>query len=197
VTAFSPELVVGAAGAEVVSKETALNSQPLATSLLVLARLGCLKTLVESPAGLNSSLAVSIRSELLNSLSWSRLSLLGSWFSYSHFSRRIVDELDEGRRDVLATEFVLSQVSLEELLRSRQSWPALRLRIVEKASAAGVLHGREAGLATLLEKTFMQQRDALVKELLLKSLPTLVLLVSAAIAIVMALVFWRSLMTGG
>jgi hypothetical protein len=177
--------------------ESVVPSSSLEDSFLLLARLGCVSALSDSSDSLKAQIDSAIREELRAALSFSQLSKrFVMWLGFEGFAQLLRRDLDASKRDVLLVEFVLSQISIQQLFEQSQSWNRMRTTSSQYLeSLVGKLGGAD-GLSLLLRDSYREQRDSLGKDVFLRSLPTAVLVVSSIIAIAMALVFTRSLTTG-
>ncbi len=196
-TLYSPELVGEVSAVGAMAAEAVVPSSSLEDSFLLLARLGCVSALSESSDSLKAQIDSAIREELRAALSFSQLSkCFVVWLGFEGFAQLLRRDLDASKRDVLLVEFVLSQISIQQLFEQSQSWNRMRTTSSQYLeSLVGKLGGAD-GLSLLLRDSYREQRDSLGKDVFLRSLPTAVLVVSSIIAIAMALVFTRSLTTG-
>ena len=196
-TLYSPELVGEVSAVGTMAAESVVPSSSLEDSFLLLARLGCVSALSESSDSLKAQIDSAIREELRAALSFSQLSKrFVMWLGFEGFAQLLRRDLDASKRDVLLVEFVLSQISIQQLFEQSQSWNRMRTTSSQYLeSLVGKLGGAD-GLSLLLRDSYREQRDSLGKDVFLRSLPTAVLVVSSIIAIAMALVFTRSLTTG-
>ena len=196
-TLYSPELVGEVSAVGAMAAEAVVPSSSLEDSFLLLARLGCVSALSESSDILKAQIDSAIREELRAALSFSQLSKrFVMWLGFEGFAQLLRRDLDASERDVLLVEFVLSQISIQQLFEQSQSWNRMRTTSSQYLeSLVGKLGGAD-GLSLLLRDSYREQRDSLGKDVFLRSLPTAVLVVSSIIAIAMALVFTRSLTTG-
>lgn len=196
-TLYSPELVGEVSAVGAMAAEAVVPSSSLEDSFLLLARLGCVSALSESSDSLKAQIDSAIREELRAALSFSQLSKrFVMWLGFEGFAQLLRRDLDASKRDVLLVEFVLSQISIQQLFEQSQSWNRMRTTSSQYLeSLVGKLGGAD-GLSLLLRDSYREQRDSLGKDVFLRSLPTAVLVVSSIIAIAMALVFTRSLTTG-
>lgn len=196
-TLYSPELVGEVSAVGTMAAESVVPSSSLEDSFLLLARLGCVSALSESSESLKAQIDSAIREELRAALSFSQLSKrFVMWLGFEGFAQLLRRDLDASKRDVLLVEFVLSQISIQQVFEQSQSWNRMRTTSSQYLeSLVGKLGGAD-GLSLLLRDSYREQRDSLGKDVFLKSLPTAVLVVSSIIAIAMALVFTRSLTTG-
>ena len=196
-TLYSPELVGEVSAVGTMAVESVVPSSALEDSFLLLARLGCVSALSESSDSLKAQIDSAIREELRAALSFSQLSKrFVLWLGFEGFAQLLRRDLDASKRDVLLVEFVLSQISIQQLFEQSQSWNRMRTTSSQYLeSLVGKLGGAD-GLSLLLRDSYREQRDSLGKDVFLRSLPTAVLVVSSIIAIAMALVFTRSLTTG-
>ena len=196
-TLYSPELVGEVSAVGAMAAEAVVPSSSLEDSFLLLARLGCVSALSESSDSLKAQIDSAIREELRAALSFSQLSKrFVMWLGFEGFAQLLRRDLDASKRDVLLVEFVLSQISIQQLFEQSQSWNRMRTTSSQYLeSLVGKLGGAD-GLSLLLRVSYREQRDSLGKDVFLRSLPTAVLVVSSIIAIAMALVFTRSLTTG-
>jgi hypothetical protein len=197
VTTHSPELLAGSEARSVQIADQAQTVQVDSSYLLLLSRLGCLSCLNENPSQFYDSFGAAVRNELSSSLSSGMpLRWLGMWWKYSSFKKSINEDVDDFTRDVLLSQQMLSNTSLRALFREDARWTLLQNRAQETIlGKLSVLRGDE-DLDTKLEQIFVQQRDTLAKEAVFKFLPTVVLLLSTLIALVMAVLVWRSLTVG-
>lgn len=196
-TLYSPELVGEVSAVGTMAAESVVPSSSLEDSFLLLARLGCVSALSDSSDSLKAQIDSAIREELRAALSFSQLSKrFVMWLGFEGFAQLLRRDLDASKRDVLLVEFVLSQISIQQLFEQSQSWNRMRTTSSQYLeSLVGKLGGAD-GLSLLLRDSYREQRDSLGKDVFLRSLPTAVLVVSSIIAIAMALVFTRSLTTG-
>ena len=196
-TLYSPELVGEVSAVGAMAAQAVVPSSSLEDSFLLLARLGCVSALSESSDSLKAQIDSAIREELRAALSFSQLSKrFVMWLGFEGFAQLLRRDLDASERDVLLVEFVLSQISIQQLFEQSQSWNRMRTTSSQYLeSLVGKLGGAD-GLSLLLRDSYREQRDSLGKDVFLRSLPTAVLVVSSIIAIAMALVFTRSLTTG-
>jgi len=197
VTLYSPELVGEVSAVGTMAAESVVPSSSLEDSFLLLARLGCVSALSEPSETLKAQIDSSLREELRLALVFNKLSKrFVLWLGFERFARVLRRDLDASARDVLLVEFVLSQISIQQVFEQSQSWNRMRTTSSQYLeSLVGKLGGAD-GLSLLLRDSYREQRDSLGKEVFLRSLPTAVLVVSSIIAIAMALVFIRSLTTG-
>ena len=196
-TLYSPELVGEVSAVGTMAAESVVPSSSLEDSFLLLARLGCVSALSEPSETLKAQIDSAIREELRAALGFSQLSKrFVLWLGFERFAQLLRRDLDASKRDVLLVEFVLSQISIQQLFEQSQSWNRMRTTSSQYLeSLVGKLGGAD-GLSLLLRDSYREQRDSLGKDVFLRSLPTAVLVVSSIIAIAMALVFTRSLTTG-
>lgn|GEM_PF-691454 len=196
-TLYSPELVGEVSAVGTMAAESVVPSSSLEDSFLLLARLGCVSALSEPSETLKAQIDSSLREELRLALVFNKLSKrFVLWLGFERFARVLRRDLDASARDVLLVEFVLSQISIQQVFEQSQSWNRMRTTSSQYLeSLVGKLGGAD-GLSLLLRDSYREQRDSLGKEVFLRSLPTAVLVVSSIIAIAMALVFIRSLTTG-
>ncbi len=196
-TLYSPELVGEVSAVGTMAAESVVPSSSLEDSFLLLARLGCVSALSEPSETLKAQIDSAIREELRAALGFSQLSkCFVLWLGFERFAQLLRRDLDASKRDVLLVEFVLSQISIQQLFEQSQSWNRMRTTSSQYLeSLVGKLGGVD-GLSLLLRDSYREQRDSLGKDVFLRSLPTAVLVVSSIIAIAMALVFTRSLTTG-
>ncbi|MEY3903829.1 MAG: hypothetical protein RL189_3135 [Pseudomonadota bacterium] len=193
-TLFSPEMTAGEGVRDgaLVSESSRRNLDPVL--VIILARLNCLSGVSENPEKLVESFAAAVRDELSSSIGVSQIrARIGLWLGFRSFSKTLCSETDDFTRDVLMCRHVLSQAELSALFEEGASWAALYkkshqrlLDSLASADAQGTLMGE-------LSAAYKAQRDEIVREVVLKTLPTLVLALSTLIAVVMAAVVWRSL----
>ncbi len=196
-TLYSPELVGDVSAVGTMAAESVVPSSSLEDSFLLLARLGCVSALSDSSDSLKAQIDSAIREELRAALSFSQLSKrFVLWLGFEGFAQLLRRDLDASKRDVLLVEFVLSQISIQQLFEQSQSWNRMRTTSSQYLESLGGKLGGADGLSLLLRDSYREQRDSLGKDVFLRSLPTAVLVVSSIIAIAMALVFTRSLTTG-
>ena len=196
-TADSPELVGDRAlilnGVE--NAATPLNS--VEDSFLFVAHLGCMNDLSESIDFFKQQIDSAIRGKLLASLSRSQLfSALPMWFGFRAFCKKLTSDVHPGLRDAYRVEFMLKHLTVEQMFDQSMNWHRLRSLSLEELKLMGEKFGGEVEFSCILRRSYLFQRRLLARELLLKSLPTMVLVVSSIIAVALALVFTRSLTTG-
>ncbi len=196
-TTLSPEIPVGEQAHQfaVASANGIQSLNPL--FIPVLLRLGCLSELNEGTDKLKLIFERSVRAELQACLTsgalWSRA---GLWMGYTSFFKTLQDETDDLTRDVLTSRYVLSQTSAEALFATDVSWSRLSQSVQEQTAERLSDAEAQANLSVVLRNAYTQQRDAFVRELAVRALPTVVLVISTMIAIVMASFVWRSLFIG-
>lgn len=196
-TTLSPEIPVGEQAHQfaVASANGIQSLDPLFIPILL--RLGCLSELNEGTDKLKLQFERSVRAELHACLTsgsfWSRK---GLWMGYSSFLKTLQDETNVLTRDVLTSRYVLSQTSAEDLFAADASWSRLSQSVQERTAERLSDAEAQANLSEVLRTTYKLQRDAIVRELVVRALPTVVLVISTTIAIVMALFVWRSLFIG-
>ncbi|MFZ9519601.1 MAG: hypothetical protein ACO3A4_03910 [Silvanigrellaceae bacterium] len=196
-TTHSPELLAGTDSRVVQIANQAQTVQVDSHDLLLFSRLDCLSTLKENPTQFFEAFAEAVRNELAASLSSGELlQRLGLWWNFSSFKKTVHEDLDDFRRDVLLGQQVLSNTGINAIFQSDASWTLLqkRAQCAILDSLAGLPD--DGDLDGKLQQIFVQQRDAMVKDTVLRFLPTIVLLMSTLIAMVMAILVWRSLSIG-
>lgn len=193
-TVLSPELMAGADARNAVVAFEA-DRQILDPGLvIVLARLNCLACLMENPTQLQKTFEAEIRAEFSYSLasnSW--LKNLPLWWSFSSFQKKLRAQTDDFAKDVLMGEFILHNCQVDVLFDPETTWSQLYENGHKKLVEALAGLSSEESLQLSLERIYKNQRDLFVKELLVRVLPTVVLLTSTLIAVVMAAFVWRSL----
>ena len=196
-TTHSPELLAGSEARAVQIADQAQTVQVDSSFLLLLSRLGCLSCLKDNPSKFFDSFAAAIRNELASSLSSGMLLRRRSlWWNFSSFKKCIDNEVDEFTRDVLLSQQVLSSTRLTKLFEADANWPSLQSRAQDVILGKLAALPDEGDLSSKLEQIFVQQRDALAKEAVFKFFPTAVLVLSTFVALVMAVLVWRSLTVG-
>lgn len=196
VTAESPDLVSDSASLSSAVQKAAATASSVEDSFLLIAQLGCMDALTEPTEQLRDKIEIAIRERLLDACSISNaFSSCSLWLGFARFHSKLTDSVTPTTRDALLVEFILQRMSIGQLFESSMSWHRLRSLSSEHLKRTGDRFGGQAELNGLLESSYLSQRRALARELFLKSLPTLVLLVSSLIAIALALLFTRSLTT--
>ena len=149
---------------------------------------------MENPSQLQKTFEAEIRAEFLHSLSVnSWFKNLPLWWSFSSFQKMLRAQTDDFAKDVLMGEFILHNCQVEVLFDPETSWLQLYETGHKKLVDALAGLSSEESLQASLERIYKNQRDVFVKELLVKVLPTVVLLTSTLIAVIMAAFVWRSL----
>lgn len=197
-TTLSPEIVGSDAVRSVSVAGDKLTLLPDSDAILLLARLGCLSSLLNSPQQFSNEYSNAVREELMFRLSkpeWR--SKLQPWLSYRWFERAVCADIDDFSRDVLSSRVVLGRINLDQLFAPHASWSDLVAISRRDVQNAVENFNRENDLADVLKSAYQSQRQLLLRELAVKFLPTIVLMASAAVALVMAFFVWRSLGTGG
>lgn len=196
-TLFSPEMTAGdgVRDGALVSESGRRNLDPVL--IIVLARLGCLSGSFENPEKLVESFSVAVRDELGSATSIAQIrSRIGLWLGFRSFSKTLCSETDDFTRDVLMCRHVFSQTELAALFEEGASWAGIykksHQRLLDSLSSADA----QGNLMSELSAAYKAQRDQIVREFVLKTLPTVVLVLSTLIAVVMAAVVWRSLFIG-
>lgn len=193
----SPELVGEVSAVRERATASAAPSSSLEDSFLLLARLGCVSALSDSFDSFKAQIDSALREELRAALVFGRFSKrFVLWLGFERFARVLRRDLDASACDVFLVDFALSQISIQQVFEKSQSWDCLRRVSFQHLECLAEKLGGASGLCLLLRDSYRNQRDSLGKEVVLRSLPTAVLLVSSIIAIALALVFTRSLTAG-
>lgn len=162
-----------------------------------LAQLECLEALFDSQKVFLETFQSAVRNELSQNLSfvpWKFRTRL--WFGLESMQKEMARRLTAGERDVLGVEFVFKRISLGEVFTGPlSSCGAVRVR----DQHLQCLVESRGGLDEMLRQTktlYSQQRSLALKEFVLRILPTAVLVLSSAVALSMAVLFLRSLLSG-
>jgi len=165
--------------------------------LWVLARLGCLRSIFNEPEIFKKSFAQSIRRELQQSLSLgSSVRGLTLWWGYSSFLKAIKLQTPQSVHGVLLGEIVLNQVKFESLFAENADWSTLEQQAYERFFCFLKQLFGQKDIAQELSHIYRAERDACIKEIFIKVMPSIALMFSTLLAIVMAVIVWRSLNGG-
>lgn len=193
-TLFSPEMTAGEVVRDgaIASESSRRNLDPVL--VILLARLNCLSGLTENPEKLVESFAVAVRDELSSSVGIAQVrARFGLWIGFRSFSRTLCSETDEFTRDVLMCRHVFSQTDPATLFEEGASWAAMYKKAHQRLLDSLATADEQGTLMSELSAAYKSQRDQIVREVVVKTLPTVVLALSTLIAVVMAAVVWRSL----
>jgi hypothetical protein len=150
-----------------------------------------------SPDNFKLQVDEAIRSELRGALKRLPLSKAVSLFlGFETFANTSVAQMSAGERDRRSVEFVLSHTSLMQLFDPSMTWPSLQIIGSTQFGRLVASRGGVSALESLLRASYRRQRDSLLREMLVRALPTAVLWLAGLAAIALALLFTRSLFSG-
>jgi len=193
----SPELLGNVA--EVVQTSTDVVHEPrtLESVFFLLANLGCLDVLASSSENLKTQLDDSIRGKLQDSVGVMHLSKsLSLWTGFERFLRASAAQMSDCERDRVRVAFALTQSTPTQLFDPSMNWTVLQALGARQFEKLIVARGGAAVVESFVRVAYRRQRDALARELLLRALPMAVLWLAGLVAIAMALLFTRSLVSG-
>lgn len=160
----------------------------------VLLQLRCLHEAGSGINNLSEAFENSVAEELQGGLNFSEIwSRRGLWLGYSSFAEEILRGTGEDQRNLQYGRYVLSQIAIDDLFGDRANWQSISQSVQNAALKRISDADFEAQLHQMLPVAYSRQRAKALKQLALRTLPTLVLSVSTLIAVVMAFFVWRSL----
>lgn len=165
----------------------------------LLLQLDCLPALFENSARLTLSVEQAMQSFLRESLSTHLFGLAKQvriWFSLSSFIESFSSPEERAVLELKMTQFILSKTSVVSLFEEDLSWSTLQSRTNHVLVKNLTELNAQEDLMQVFSRVFIAQRNTLIKEILLKALPSIVLLISTLIALVMAAIVGRSLIVG-
>lgn len=121
---------------------------------------------------------------------------LRAWLSFSAYRRYIASLMTEAQLETARAEFALRHIAVSELLSPEISWKALRRHSQVRFDELVAGLGGASGVSQLFESAFRRQRNVLVRDWLIRIIPTLVLIAAVSTAVAMAIRFARSLTLG-
>jgi hypothetical protein len=166
--------------------------------LPVLIRLRCLDAARDGLQSVTDAFEAAAGAELQGALGLSELwKRRGLWFGYTSFVGTLLGETGDDERSLNYSRYVLSQLSVEELFEQSSSWQSLSRKVQRETLSRLVSEQSQfSQLSEMLFEAYRRQRSKTLRQMALRTFPTLVLMVSTLIAVVMAIFVWRSLFIG-
>jgi hypothetical protein len=162
-----------------------------------LAQLQCLEALSESQTTFVETFQSAVRNVLSQSLSfvpWKFRARL--WLGLDSMQKEMARHLTAGERDVLSVEFVFKRISLSDVFTDPLRSCAVAKVRDQQMQCSVESQGGQVEMLRLIKALYSEQRSLALKEFILRVLPTAVLVLSSAVALSMAVLFLRSLLSG-